>query len=349
MAVPPPASPARPAHPFRRRRLVAGALALVAVAVVVSAAWVGADRLSTGRAAGARPPPTAPIARVAAPTTTTTSVPGVPGTDAVTEQTVTFTDPTRQTPARGSVPAQSGRVLTTVIRRPVGVTGPLPLVVFAHGWDSDPAKYATLLDAWASAGYLVAAPTLPDSADTLPGTPVSDPVDQALDLSFVVTAMLGGAYGPVDPARIAVAGHSDGGTDVALLALDPSVADHRIRAYLSLSGQIPTWLPGPFDAVTPGSLLSAVGTDDEYGLYPQSFDVYQSATMAKVFVSAAGGDHLDTFVGATPAAVAMRAETVRFLDAALAPGTPTSAGLAAALTPTGDPTLSVDVAPPPGT
>jgi len=73
------------------------------------------------------------------------------------------------------------------------------------------------------------------------------------------------------------------------------------------------------------------------------------SSMAKVFVSAEGGDHLDTFVGATPAAVAMRAETVRFLDAALAPGTPTSAGLAAALTPTGDPTLSVDVAPPPGT
>jgi len=62
------------------------------------------------------------------------------------------------------------------------------------------------------------------------------------------------------------------------------------------------------------------GHDDEYGLYPQSFDVYQSATMAKVFVSAEGGDHLDTFVGATPAAVAMRAETVRFLDAALALG-----------------------------
>ncbi len=59
-----------------------------------------------------------------------------------------------------------------------------------------------------------------------------------------------------------------------------------------------------------------------------------------------GGDHLDTFLGATPSAAAMRAETVRFLDAALGPGIPTSAGLAAALTPTGDPSLSVDVAPP---
>ena len=350
MAVPPPAPPARPAHPYRRRRLVAGAVALVGVALVTVLAWVGADRLSTGHAADARPPS---HARAPASTITTTApgapgVPGVPGAHAVTEQTVTFTDPSRQTPARGSVPAQSGRVLTTVIRRPVGVTGALPLVVFAHGWDSDPAVYATLLDAWASAGYLVAAPTLPDSADTLPGTPVSDPVDQALDLSFVVTSMLGGADGPVDPDRVAVAGHSDGGTDVALLALDPTVADHRIRAYLSLSSQIPTWLPGPFDAVTPGSLLVAVGTSDEYGLYPQAFGVYQSATMAKVFVSAAGGDHLDTFVGATPAAVAMRAETVRFLDAALGPGTPTSDSLAAALTPTGDPSLSVDVDPPPG-
>ena len=339
MTVPPSAvRPARPVRPLRlRRRVGVGALAVVVVAGLVTLGWIGADRLSAGHAAEA--------GHVTSPKPVTS--PSAPGTYAVTQQTVTLTDPTRQTPARGSVPARSGRLLSTIVRRPVGVAGNLPLVVFAHGWDSDPATYATLLDAWASAGYLVAAPTFPDSADTLPGTPVSDTGDQSADLSFVITSMLGGAYGPVDPTRIAVAGHSDGGTDVALLALDPADADHRIRAYLSLSGQIPTWLPGPFDAVTPGSLLVAVGTGDEYGLYPKAFGVYQAASMAKVFVSAAGGNHLDTFLGATPAAVAMRAETVRFLDAALAPGTPTSGSLAGALTPTPDPGLSVDV-PPPG-
>jgi poly(3-hydroxybutyrate) depolymerase len=234
--------------------------------------------------------------------------------------------------------------LTTVIRRPVGAVGTLPLVVFAHGWNSDPLAYETLLDTWASAGFLVAAPTFPDSTDTQPGTPITDFGNQALDLSFVITAMLNGAAGKVDPTRVSVAGHSDGGTDVAVLALDPAYADHRIRAYLSLSSQIPEG--GPWDAPTPGALLVAVGTDDEYGLYPDAYQVYQSADMAKVFLSATGGDHLDTFLGDTTEAIAMRAETVKFLDDALGQTGVSSSNLAAVLSPTGDSSLLVDSPPP---
>jgi dienelactone hydrolase len=238
--------------------------------------------------------------------------------------------------------------LTTLIRRPVGAVGPLPLVVFAHGWDSDPQAYGALLDEWASAGFLVAAPTFPDSTDSLPGTPVTSFPQEALDLSFVITAMLNGAAGKVDPARVAVAGHSDGGSDVAVLALNPAFADHRIRAYLSLSSQIPDGMDGPWNATTPGALMVAVGTNDEYGLYPDAYQVYQSANIAKVFVTSTGGDHLDTFLGDTASAVAMRADTVKFLDAALGQKGLDSAQLAAVLTPTGDPSLLVDSAPPSG-
>ena len=273
------------------------------------------------------------------PTTTTHPAPAPPY--AVEDETISLFDPSRYTPARGSVPAKPGRSLLTIVRRPVGAPGPLPLVVFAHGWNSNPGVYESLLDTWAAAGYLVAAPTFPDSANTLPGTPVSDYPDQARDLSFVITALLGGRAGPVDPARIAVAGHSDGGTDVALLALNPAFADHRIRAYVSLSSEIPVNVAGPWGVPTPGALLVAVGTNDEYGLFPRSEQVFVAADMAKVLLTEAGANHLGAFLADTPAAAAMRTDTVRFLDAAMTGRSASSAQLGAALSPTGDPTITL--------
>ena len=124
-----------------------------------------------------------------------------------------------------------------------------------------------------------------------------------------------------------------------MLALNPAFADHRIRAYLSLSSQIPDGMDGPWDASTPGALMVAVGTDDEYGLYPDSYQVYQSANMAKVFVLDSGGDHLDTFLDDTASAIAMREDTVKFLDIALNQKGVNSDNLTSALEPTGDPAV----------
>jgi pimeloyl-ACP methyl ester carboxylesterase len=239
-------------------------------------------------------------------------------------------------------------VLTTIIRRPVGVPAPLPLVVFGHGWNSNPGAYETLLNDWAAAGYLVAAPTFPSSANTLPGSAVSDYPEQARDLSFVVSSLLGGSAGPVDPNRVAVAGHSDGGTDVALLALNPAYADRRVRAYLSLSSEIPAGLAGPWGAPIAGRLLVAVGTRDEYGLASRSRQVFDTASVtAKVMLTVTGGNHLGIYLDSSPQAEAVRRETVRFLDAALQAGGATSAHLAAALSPTDNPSISVTPGPAP--
>jgi dienelactone hydrolase len=263
----------------------------------------------------------------------------------VEQDAVSLADPSRDTPARGDVPAHGGRTLMTVIRRPTGVPGPLPLVVFAHGWNVNPTSYEPLLDAWAGAGYLVAAPTFPDSANTLPGSPISNYPEQARDVSFVITSLLGGRAGPVDPARIAVAGHSDGGTDVALLALHPSYADPRVRAYLSLSGEIPSGVPGPWGTPTSAALLVAVGTRDKYGLFPRARQVFEAAVAPKVLLTVAGGDHMGIYVGTTPEAVAVRHATVRFLDVALHAQATTSATLASALDATGDPSILVTGGP----
>jgi predicted dienelactone hydrolase len=267
-------------------------------------------------------------------TSTTTTTPAGPPYQVRTES-ITLDDPTRSTPARGSVPAKPGRLLVTDLYVPVGAASPLPLVVFAHGWNSNPGVYDVLLQQWAQAGFLVAAPVFPDSTDLYPGSPVSDYADQARDMSFVITSLLQSSVVDVDPHRIAVAGHSDGGTDVAVLALDPAYVDGRIRAYLSLSSEMPSgvdpFTPGP----TPGTFLAAVGTNDEYGLYPLTIAVYQAAVMPKVLLTEAGGDHLGSYIAATPAAAAMREATLRFLDRALQPGPQSSDDLLASVEPTG--------------
>lgn len=262
---------------------------------------------------------------------------------AVATRTIRLFDPSRSTAARGSVPAVPGRLLVTEISAPVGASGPRPLVVFAHGWNSDPGVYAPLLDEWAAAGFIVAAPIFPDTTDLYPGAPaISDYADQALDVSFVITSLLHDPALPVDPTRIAVAGHSDGGTDVALMALDPAYVDPRVRAYVSLSSELPTGVPSFEVAASPAALLVAVGSDDEYGLYPKSTTVFQTSdAAAKVMLVEPDGDHLGSFVGGTPAAGAMRSALTQFLELALEPRTPSSSGLAGALEPAASPLLQI--------
>jgi dienelactone hydrolase len=285
---------------------------------------------------------TAPARTAPVVPSTTSTAPAPQPPYPVQTQTVHFVDPTRDTAARGDVSAVSGRILDTEIFKPVGAKSPLPLVVFAHGWDNDPDGYATLLNAWAAAGYLVAAPIFPDSSDTLPGDPTSDIANQAKDLSFVINQMLGGTGGPVDPHRIAIAGHSDGGTDVAVLALNPAYNNPKVRAYLSFSSQIPdSIIDGPWGTKTSGSLLVIGGTDDDYGLYPDTEQVFETADMAKVMLTVDGGDHLQMYIDGSQEASALRADTVTFLNTALGPTDPTSAQLGAALQNLGDSSISM--------
>jgi pimeloyl-ACP methyl ester carboxylesterase len=312
-------------------RISAGAGALL-LSVCLVAFCAGSVAATTTRTHGAPHHGDVPESTTTTATTTTTTT--RPPYQVRTES-LTFDDPSRSTPARGSVPEKAGRLLVTDLYVPVGAPSPLPLVVFAHGWNSNPGVYGVLLQQWAQAGFLVAAPVFPDSTDLYPGSPVSDYADQARDMSFIITQLLGSTAVDVDPRRIAVAGHSDGGTDIALLALDPSYLDTRIRAYVSLSGEMPSGVDPFSPAPTPGSLFVAVGTNDEYGLYPLSTQVYDAAVMPKVLLSEEGGDHLGSFVSATPAASVMRTATVQFLDRALAPGPVTSDALLAAVQPPG--------------
>jgi len=106
-------------------------------------------------------------------------------------------------------------------------------------------------------------------------------------------------------------------------------------------------MPGPWDSPTSGALLVAVGTRDKYGLLPRSRQVFEAAKVtSKVLLTVAGGDHMGIYIGSSPQALAVRRETVRFLDVALQARGATSANLRSGLEPADDPSIQVTAAPP---
>src|SRR5262249_57735523 len=95
--------------------------------------------------------------------------------------------------------------------------GPFPLVVFGHGLAETPDLYKRLLQAWARAGYVVAAPLFPLENPNAPGgANESDLINQPKDMRFVISRILAASNGTgplaglIDPAEVAVAGQSDG-------------------------------------------------------------------------------------------------------------------------------------------
>jgi hypothetical protein len=202
--------------------------------------------------------------------------------------------------------------------------------MFAPGWDTQAASYAPLLQAIASAGYLVVGVDSPGRSNYFPGVPYgglagedisNDSIDLSVALSNVETGSLAGR---VDAGAVAAVGHSNGGSEVANLALNNLYASARFDAYVVLSGILPFGqVPGSFGPRNDGPILVAVGTDDEYGNYtpqpggPGTELVYETARASKVLVTIGGATHLSAYVGAGPQADDTRAAIVNFLNVAV--------------------------------
>ncbi|MHB8670485.1 MAG: alpha/beta hydrolase family protein, partial [Acidimicrobiales bacterium] len=232
-------------------------------------------------------------------------------------------DSSRSTPAAGGQPAQRGRHLPTVVRYPVGAAPGVtfPLVVFAHGYATSPDTYSALLDAWAQAGYVVAAPSFPLASS---GGPLdeADVVHQAADLSFVVSAVLaraaGAAGGPlgglVDPSRIGAAGHSDGGETVMGMVFNSCCQDPRVRAGIVMSGcecvyPDAGWFRGP-----PVPILVAQGDRDPINDVSASTQIFGAAPGPRFLTDLVGGGHLEPFTTDTAHLRAFVAVSLDFLD-----------------------------------
>jgi len=149
--------------------------------------------------------------------------------------------PTR--PASGG-PGGPARHLPTTIHLPAS-TGPRPLVVFSHGLGGHPDRFTRLFDAWARAGYVVAAPVFPLTSARNPdhAGEVADLANQPGDVAAVIDAVVAGGEDPdsplcgrVDRLRIGAAGLSLGGaTTYGLLASD-CCRDPRVESAIVMAG-----------------------------------------------------------------------------------------------------------------
>lgn len=270
------------------------------------------------------------------PSTHAALQPGVPAHPpfAVGEVTERFVDRSRTVrfPGRRAEP----RPLVTVIRYPAAgsapgkdlpgapparAAGPFPLVVFGHGFAVTPATYARLLRAWASAGYVVAAPIFPLENAHAPGGPnEADLINQPRDMSFVISRMLTAGADPhsrfaglIEPHQIAVAGQSDGGETALAVAYNRRFLDRRVRAAVILSGAKLAGASGfTFPPPSP-ALLAVQGTADTTNLPRFTRAFYDQARRPKYLLQLLGASHLSPYTVQQPQLGIVERVTVAFL------------------------------------
>jgi dienelactone hydrolase len=228
----------------------------------------------------------------------------------VTSVQIDLVDATRSTVSRGSLISRV-RSLPTTVWHPAA-TGRWPLVVFGHGYPVGPGPYVAMCQAWARAGYAVAAPTFPLASG--PHADEADLQNEPADLSFVITSLLGAPY--VDPTRVAVAGHSDGGEAALATGFQAGMADPRVRAVIALSVR-----PLTGSVVTPPTarpVLFGQSDADTVNPYGLGLAAYQQAPGPRFLLVLHGADHLSPFAGQTPWAPVVDRVTIDFLDRYLA-------------------------------
>jgi predicted dienelactone hydrolase len=257
----------------------------------------------------------------------------------VGSEALTFSEPA--TPSTATAHTASGapiRPLPIVVRypatgtpgpgahpgaRPDSAAGPFPLVVFSQGFDVSAESYSWLLDAWARAGYVVADPTYPLTDPSTPGgVSEADIVNHPGDLRYVISALLAAGrdghsalHGLVDPGRVAIIGHSDGG-DVSLAAAANSCCRiPAVKAAVILSGAELSAFGGSYYSDGSVPLLVVQGSADTINVPGCGAQLYDGAPPPKYYLDIAGAGHQPPYLdpGATRSGVAR--SVIAFLDA----------------------------------
>ncbi len=274
--------------------------------------------------------------------------------------TLTLSEPSPAPIATGrSASGQPVRVLPTVVRYPIVGTrtgrARFPLVVFSQGFHEPAEAYSGLLNAWARAGYVVAAPTYPLTDPSSPGgVNESDIVNHPADLRFVISALRAVADDPhsplhsvLDPRVVAVAGQSDGGDVSLAVASNSCCRDTVVKAAMILSGAELAAFGGTYYGRR-GSvpLLVAQGSDDTINVPGCSAQLYDQAPPPKYYLDMTGAQHLPPYIdpGATRRGIELA--TIAFLDAFLKHH-PTALARARSRIPAGETLTTTPTAPGP--
>ena len=326
---------AMPRPAIRRLAALAGILAAAATFSLMAATSAGSTGLRPSEpAAAATNAATQPLRVGSLPGSVTPAT--LPVATTVGLRVITFVDPTRVERFHGG--KVEPRTLVTQIRYPalgsaeaddvpdappLTAAGPFPLVVFGHGFAETPTAYTRLLDAWARAGYVVAAPLFPLTQKHVPGgRREADLINQPADMSFVISRMLAEnelpasfLHGLIVPDLIAVAGQSDGAATALAEAYDPAFADPRIRAAIILSGAELSSIDDeiPFPSQGP-ALLATQGSRDTINEPAATHRYFDLAPRPKFLLTLIGATHLPPYTTQQPYLGVVEQVTIAFLD-----------------------------------
>jgi hypothetical protein len=265
-------------------------------------------------------------------------------------------------PTGSSIP---GRTLDTEIRYPTlagsaGIEttnalpshdgGPYPVIVFAHGFQTDPSSYEPLLDSWVEAGFVVVSPIFPDESSqavaaaggvtnqTIANTLESDVYNEPGDIVYVLKQvenlpkLTWGSHlnGVLDLSEVGLAGQSDGADVIAGLTFAPAFSSAYAalpvapKAVAILSGQAWTDIgpdskqAGTYSSGSSSPALLQVQSDADGCNTPAEatdlFSALQTGPEAKWFLTLLGADHLAPYEGASPWAPVVEKVTTDFFE-----------------------------------
>lgn len=204
------------------------------------------------------------------------------------------------------------RKLKTTVMVPNG-GGPFPIVMFAHGFQKGPDAYTRYMQAIASKGYIVVAPSFPnaDEHGVLPLNRPDSLPKQPADLKFVLDQILKEPQlqNKIKPDSVAMVGHSDGAIDALLVGYSDQ-KDSRYKAVISVSSDdISSQLgSGP-------PLLQLHGDKDTIARHDGDFNNYKKINASpKYFFTMINADHFNVVAVGSDDTPALDALTVGFLD-----------------------------------